>query len=74
MNIRMNQKEVTPLNLVKTVYASVLEEVYKNFSEYAKVFVKNYDNYNDEELKAIFLKNEDLNHKISVFLEKNKLV
>jgi hypothetical protein len=74
MNIRMNQKEVTPLNLVKTVYASVLEDVYKNFSEYAKVFVKNYDNYNDEELKAIFLKNEDLNHKISVFLEKNKLV
>lgn len=74
MNIRMNQKEVTPLNLVKTVYASVLEDIYKNFSEYAKVFVKNYDNYNDEELKAIFLKNEDLNHKISVFLEKNKLV
>lgn len=74
MNIRMNQKEVTPLNLVKTVYASVLEDVYKNFSEYAKVFVKNYENYNDEELKAIFLKNEDLNHKISVFLEKNKLV
>lgn len=74
MNIRMNQKEVTPLNLVKTVYASVLEDVYKNFSEYAKVFVKNYDNYNDEELKAIFLKNEDFNHKISVFLEKNKLV
>lgn len=70
----MNQKEVTPLNLVKTVYASVLEDVCNNFEDYAKVFVQNYNEYNEEELKVIFAKKEDLNKKINTFLGKNKLV
>lgn len=74
MNIQMNSKEVTPLNLVKTVYASVLEDVYDKFTEYAKIFVKNYDDYNEEELKAILVKKEDFNKKLNAFLEKNKLV
>ena len=51
MNIVMNQKEITPLNMVKTVYASVLEDVHAHFDEYAKVFVQNYDSYNEEEMK-----------------------
>lgn len=74
MNIVMNQKETTPLNLVKTVYASVLEDLYENFQDYAKVFVKDYDAYNEEELKVILRKKEDLNKKLNTFLGKNKLV
>lgn len=70
----MNQKMITPLNLVKTVYASVLEDIYNNFPDYAKVFVENYDEYNEEEIKAILSKKEDLNKKINTFLGKNKLV
>jgi len=73
MNIQMNEKEVTPLNLVKTVYASVLEDVYNNFQDYAKVFVSNYNDFNEEELKAILLKKEDYNKKLNGFLEKSKL-
>lgn len=74
MNIQMNQKKVTPLNAVKTVYASVIEDVFEHFDDYAKVFIKNYDDYNEEEKKAICLKNMDLNKKINTFLGKNNLV
>ena len=74
MNIQMNQKEVTPLNLVKTVYASVLEDVNEHFDDYAKIFVKDYDNYNEEETKVIAAKNMDLSKKINTFLGKQKLV
>ena len=70
----MNEKEVTPLNLVKTVYASVLEDVYTNFQDYAREFVFNYNDFNEEELKAILLKKEDYNKKLNTFLEKSKLV
>ena len=71
MNIQMNEKEVTPLNLVKTIYASVIEDVYNNFQDYAKVFINNYDDYNEEELKAILMKKEDFNKKLNTFMEKN---
>jgi hypothetical protein len=74
MNIQMNQKEVTPLNLVKTVYASVLEDVNEHFDDYAKIFVKDYDNYNEKEAKVIAAKNMDLSKKINTFLGKQKLV
>lgn len=70
----MNEKEITPLNLVKTIYASVLEDVYNNFQDYAKVFISNYNDYNEEELKAIMLKKEDYNKKLNTFMEKSKLV
>lgn len=70
----MNEKEITPLNLVKTIYASVLEDVYNNFQDYAKVFISNYNDYNEEELKAIMLKKEDYNKKLNMFMEKSKLV
>lgn len=74
MNIQMNQKTVTPLNAVKTVYASVIEDVYEHFEDYARVFIKNFDEYNDEEKKAIIHKNMDLNKKINTFLGKSTLV
>lgn len=74
MNIVMNQKEITPLNMVKTVYASVLEDLHEHFEDYAKVFVKNYDTYNEEEMKVIVNKNDELSRKINAFLGKNKLV
>lgn len=74
MNIQMNQKEITPLNMVKTVYASVIEDVFEHFDDYAKVYVKNYDDYNEEERKVISNKNIDLNKKLNVFLGKSKLV
>lgn len=70
----MNQKEITPLNMVKTVYASVIEDVFEHFDDYAKVYVKNYDDYNEEERKVISNKNIDLNKKLNVFLGKSKLV
>jgi molecular chaperone DnaK (HSP70) len=66
--------DVTPLNLVKTVYASVLEDVNEHFDDYAKIFVKDYDNYNEEEAKVIAAKNMDLSKKINTFLGKQKLV
>ena len=74
MNIVMNKKSVSPLTLVKSVYASVLEDVYEHFDDYAKVFVTDYADYNEEEMKVIKFKNEDLNKKINTFLGKNKLV
>lgn len=74
MNITMNQKIVSPLTLVKTVYASVLEDVFEHFDDYAKVYVHDFDGYNEEEIKVIKLKNEALNKKINTFLGKNKLV
>lgn len=74
MNITMNQKIVSPLILVKTVYASVLEDVFEHFDDYAKVYVHDFDGYNEEEMKVIKLKNEELNKKINTFLGKNKLV
>ena len=74
MNITMNQKIVSPLTLVKTVYASVLEDVFEHFDDYAKVYVHDFDGYNEEEMKVIKLKNEELNKKINTFLGKNKLV
>ena len=43
MNITMNKKTVSPLTLVKTVYASVLEDVYEHFEDYAKVYVTKED-------------------------------
>lgn len=70
----MNQKETTPLGLVKTVYASVLEDIYENFDDYAKIFVKDYSSFNEEEMKVILNKKEDLNKKLNTFLGKNKLV
>lgn len=74
MNIAMNDKEVTPLNLVKTVYASVIEDIAEHFEDYAKEFVVNYKDYNDEELKVINSKNQDFSKKLNTFLGKNKLV
>lgn len=74
MNIQMNQKEITPLNMVKTVYASVIEDIFEHFDEYARIYVKNYDDYNEEERKVISNKNIDLNKKLNVFLGKSKLV
>lgn len=74
MNITMNKKTVSPLTLVKTIYASVLEDVYEHFEDYAKVYVTDYNDFNEEELKVIKFKNEDLNKKINTFLGKNKLV
>ena len=74
MNIQMNQKEVTPLTLVKTVYASVIEDLNEHFDDYARIFVKDYDKYNDEEQSAISLKNQDYSKKINAFLGKQKLV
>jgi ribosome-binding factor A len=56
------------------VYASVLEDIYEHFDDYAKVYVTNYEDYNEEEMKVIKAKNEDLNKKINTFLGKNKLV
>lgn len=70
----MNQKTVSPLTLVKTVWASVFEDVFEHFDDYAKVYVHDFDGYNEEEMKVIKLKNEDLYKKFNTFLGKNKLV
>lgn len=74
MNIQMNQKQISPLNAVKSVYASVIEDITEHFDDYAKVFIRNFDEYNEEELKVIGLKNADLSKKINAFLRKNELV
>lgn len=74
MNIIMNQKEVTPLNLVKTVYASVIEDINEHFEQYASIFINNFNDYNEEEKNVIQSKKNDFYKKLNLFLGKNKLV
>ena len=62
------KRDAIVLNNIDTVYGSGLSK------GYAKVYVTDYNDFNEEELKVITSKNEDLNKKINAFLGKNKLV
>ena len=43
MNLPMNNKSVTTNELVRTVICSVLEDVDLHFEDYAKLYVKDYN-------------------------------
>ena len=43
----MNGKTVTTNELVSEVFASVIEDVNKNFNEYAKVYIKDFEDFNE---------------------------
>lgn len=49
----MNNKSVTTNELVRTVICSVLEDVDLNFEDYAKLYVKDYNDYTENEKLSI---------------------
>lgn len=49
----MNGKTVTTNELICEVFASVIEDVDKNFNEYAKVYIKDMDEWNEADYEAI---------------------
>ncbi|MBO7691851.1 MAG: hypothetical protein J6T10_04355 [Methanobrevibacter sp.] len=53
MNLPMNNKSVTTNELVRTVICSVLEDVDLNFEDYAKLYVKDYNDYTENEKLSI---------------------
>lgn len=49
----MNNKSVTTNELVRTVICSVLEDVDLHFEDYAKLYVKDYNDYTENEKLSI---------------------
>ncbi len=49
----MNGKTVTTNELVSEVFASVIEDVNKHFNEYAKVYIKDFEDFNEGDFDAI---------------------
>lgn len=70
---QMNSKLVTSNELVRTVVCSVLEDVDKHFEDYAKTFITNYDEYNEEDLLAIDRWRAKVFNKLNSFLNKKGL-
>lgn len=73
MVIEVNNKQVTTLNAAKMVFASVIEDVYMNFNEYARIFIKNFSDLNEEEIRELFEKREKVYDSINKILNKEKM-
>lgn len=73
MVIEVNNKQVTTLNAAKMVFASVIEDVYMNFNEYARMFIKNFSDLNEEEIRELFEKREKIYDSINKILNKEKM-
>lgn len=73
MVIEVNNKQVTTLNAAKMVFASVIEDVYMNFNEYARIFIKNFSDLNEEEIRELFEKREKIYDSINKILNKEKM-
>ena len=67
MVIEVNNKQVTTHNAAKMVFASVIEDVYMNFNEYARMFIKNFSDLNEDE------KREKIYDSINKILNKEKM-
>jgi len=74
MNIEINQKEMTALTAAKAVFASVIEDVYTRFSEYAPLFVENWNELSEIEIKEIFNKREKVYDSLNKAVGKDKLL
>ena len=73
MIIEVNNKQVTTHNAAKMVFASVIEDVYMNFNEYARIFIKNFSDLNEEEIRELFEKREKVYDSINKILNKEKM-
>ena len=73
MVIEVNNKQVTTYNAAKMVFASVIEDVYMNFNEYARMFIKNFNDLNEEEIRELFEKREKVYDSINKILNKEKM-
>lgn len=70
----MNGKQVTTNELVRYVIASVLENVKENFNEYAKVCVKDFTEFNKNDLEAIDKWKQRVFSKLDTFLGKKLMI
>ena len=73
MVIEVNQKEMTALTASKSVFASVFEDVYNNWNDYARLFIKNWDELSEVEIKEICAKREKVYDAINKAIGKDKL-
>lgn len=73
MIIEINNKQVTTHNAAKMVFASVIEDVYQNFNEYARMFIKNFEDLNEQEIRELFAKREKVYDSMNKVLNKEKM-
>lgn len=74
MNIPMNDKSVTSNELVRTIICSVLEDVQNNFDDYAKVYIKDFDDYTESEKLSIEQWKYKIFKKLNEFLKRDELI
>lgn len=74
MPLQMNDKIVTSNELVRTVICSVLEDLENNFSDYAEIYVKDYDDYSESEKLKIEQWKTKIFNKLNNVLKKDGLI
>lgn len=74
MTHTMNGKQVTTNDLISFVIASVLEDVDKNFDEYAKVCITDWNDFNEGDMDAIAKWKPRVFGKINTRLGKRNMV
>jgi hypothetical protein len=70
----MNGKEVTTNELISEVFASVIEDVDKHFDEYAKIYIKDYNEFNEGDFDAIAKWKPKIVSKLNTKLNKRGMV
>jgi hypothetical protein len=70
----MNGKEVTTNELISEVFASVIEDVDKHFDEYAKIYIKDYNEFNEGDFDAIAKWKPKIVGKLNTKLNKRGMV
>lgn len=70
----MNGKEVTTNELISEVFASVIEDVDKHFDEYAKIYIKDYNEFNEGDFDAITKWKPKIVSKLNTKLNKRGMV
>ena len=70
----MNDKIVTSNELVRTVICSVLEDLENNFTEYAELYVNNYEDYSESEKLKIEQWKTKIFNKLNAVLKKDGLI
>lgn len=74
MPLQMNDKIVTSNELVRTVICSVLEDLENNFSDYAEIYVKDYDDFSESEKLKIEQWKTKIFNKLNNVLKKDGLI